>query len=55
VADDYSWLSTDDVCELLGMRIKHIYRLVDHGVIPAYRFGRLIRFRRAEIDALFAR
>ena len=44
-------LSTPDTARLLGVTTRTVYRLVDAGGLPAYRFGRVIRFRRHEVDA----
>lgn len=45
------WLSTKQTCELLGITLRTLYRLIDTGQIPAYQFGRVIRLRRHEVDA----
>ena len=39
------WLSV-----YLGFRPKSVYAMVEKGQIPHYRIGRLIRFKRSEID-----
>ena len=43
------WMSTPDTARLLGVTTRTVYRMVDAGRLPAYRFGRVIRFRRHEI------
>ena len=30
--------------------MRTLYRLIDHGELPAYRFGRVIRLRAVEVD-----
>jgi len=35
----------------LGVSLRTLYRLIDIGELPAYRFGRLIRLRAAEVEA----
>ena len=45
------WLSTGDTARLLGVTERTVYRLIDSGRLPAYRVGRVIRFRRLEVDA----
>lgn len=45
------WLSSDETARVLGVTVRTVYRLVDAGRLPAYRFGRVIRFRRHEVDA----
>ena len=37
------WLSTDQAARTL-------YRMIDSGELPAYRFGRVIRLRRHEVE-----
>ena len=44
------WLSTSDAANRLGVGVRTLYRLIDHGQIPAYRFGRVIRLRAVEVD-----
>jgi excisionase family DNA binding protein len=45
------WLSTRDAAHHLGITTRTLYRLIDSGQIPAYRFGRVIRLKSAEVDA----
>jgi excisionase family DNA binding protein len=45
------WLSTRDAAHHLGITTRTLYRLIDSGQIPAYRFGRVIRLKTAEVDA----
>jgi excisionase family DNA binding protein len=44
------FLTIDDVSEYLGMRKSTLYLKVERREIPFYRFGRLIRFKKADID-----
>jgi excisionase family DNA binding protein len=48
--DDAVWMSTPDACERLALSAREIYRLIDTGQLPAYKFGRLIRLRRADVE-----
>jgi excisionase family DNA binding protein len=32
-----------------------LYRFIDEGYLPAYKFGRVIRLKRDEVDAYIAR
>lgn len=48
--DDDTWIGTPAAAERLGLDVQDLYRLIDHGRIPAYRFGRIIRLRRADVD-----
>ena len=47
--DDRDWLSTRKAAEALGITSRQLYKLIDSGVIPAYRFGRVIRLRARDI------
>lgn len=45
------WLSTADAAKALGITPRTLYRFIDQGELAAYRFGRVIRVKRADIDA----
>lgn len=45
------WLGTAAAAELLGVQSRTLYRFIDEGRLPAYRFGRVIRLLRADVDA----
>ena len=49
--EDINWLSTSAAANRLGIRVRTLYRLIDAGQIPAYKFGRVIRLQEAEVDA----
>jgi excisionase family DNA binding protein len=52
VAEDaIRWLSTKEAANHLGIATATLYRLIDAGELPAYRFGRVIRLQQAEVDA----
>ncbi|MDQ1375243.1 MAG: hypothetical protein QOJ09_2581 [Actinomycetota bacterium] len=51
MAEEQDWLSTKDACEHLGVTLRTLYRLIDEGQLPAYKMGRLIRLKGAEVDA----
>ena len=44
------WLSTADAAKHLGITSRTLYRFIDEGQIPGYRFGRVIRLKRADVD-----
>ena len=46
-----SWLNTRDAAVRLGVAPRELYRLVDTGELPAYKHGRDIRLRQADVDA----
>jgi len=45
------YLTIDDLAQYLNMRRSTVYSWVENKQIPFFRFGRLLRFRREEIDA----
>lgn len=45
-----NWLSTADAAKRLGITPRTLYRFIDQGDIPAYRFGRVIRLKDTEVD-----
>ena len=45
------WLSTADAASRLGITARTLYRFIDEGQLPAYRFGRVIRLKADEVDA----
>ena len=45
--EDINWLSTSAAANRLGIRVRTLYRLIDAGQIPAYKFGRVIRLQEA--------
>ena len=49
--EEINWLSTKEAARRLGITTRTLYRLIDGGQIPAYKFGRVIRLQEAEVDA----
>lgn len=49
--DDIVWLNTKEAARRLGIAPSTLYKLIDGGELPAYRFGRVIRLQQAEVDA----
>lgn len=45
------WLSTSDAAKALGITPRTLYRFIDAGDLPAYRFGRVIRVKQSDVDA----
>ena len=45
------WLSTQAAAERLGITSRTLYRLIDHGELPGYRIGRVIRLKADDVDA----
>lgn len=50
-SSDITWLSTADAAHRLGITPRTLYRFIDEGQLPAYRFGRVIRLKADEVDA----
>lgn len=49
-----AWMTTAEVADRLGVSLRSVYRLIDTGQLPAYKIGRLIRLRTAEVEAFAA-
>ncbi len=45
------WMGTPDAAEYLGVTLRTLYRFIDEGQLPAYKFGRVIRVKRADVYA----
>lgn len=48
------WLSTKEAARRLGITPRTLYRLIDEGQLPAYKFGRVIRLQEREVDEFIA-
>ena len=44
------FLAIDELSEYLSVKRSTLYALVESGELPHYRVGRLIRFKRGEVD-----
>lgn len=47
--DENAWLSTKAAADALGITTRTLYRLIDEGQVPAYKFGRVIRLRESDV------
>lgn len=45
------WLSTNEASRELGITLRTLYRMIDDGSLPAYKFGRVIRLKTADVTA----
>lgn len=45
------WLNTAETARRLGVTPRTLYRFIDEGQLPAYRFGRVIRLKQDEVEA----
>ena len=50
-SSEIRWLSTGESARRLGITTRTLYRFIDEGQLPAYRFGRVIRLKENEVDA----
>jgi excisionase family DNA binding protein len=48
---EMEWMSTSEAARHLGVTPRTVYRLIDEGQLPAYKFGRVIRLKREEVEA----
>ena len=48
------YLDINEVTECLGIKKSTLYFHVENGTIPHYRIGRLIRFKKQEVDQWMA-
>jgi excisionase family DNA binding protein len=52
---DIEWLNTNETARRLGITPRTLYRFIDDGKIPAYRFGRVIRLKESEVAEFIER
>jgi excisionase family DNA binding protein len=53
--DEPRWLSTAQAARRLGVTTRTLYRFIDEGQVPAYKFGRVIRLKQDEVDEFVER
>lgn len=51
MAGNPEWLSSAEAANLLGVTTRTLYRFIDLGELPAYRFGRVIRLQALDVFA----
>jgi excisionase family DNA binding protein len=49
--DEIKWLGTKRAASYLGVTPRTLYRLIDHGHVPAYKLGRVIRVKEEDLAA----
>ena len=49
------WLNTAETARRLGVTPRTLYRFIDEGQLPAYRFGRVIRLQEKEVEEFIER
>jgi excisionase family DNA binding protein len=52
---DIEWLNTAETARRLGITPRTLYRFIDDGQLPAYRFGRVIRLKESEVEEFIER
>jgi excisionase family DNA binding protein len=50
-----NWISTKDAARYLGVNLRTLYRFIDEGELPAYKFGRVIRLLQSDLDVFIER
>ena len=50
MAEQIDWLNTDQAAKRIGITARTLYRFIDDGQVPAYRFGRVIRLKQTDVD-----
>jgi excisionase family DNA binding protein len=50
VNDRINWMSTKEAAEHLGVTLRSLYRFIDEGTLPAYKFGRVIRLKEDDVE-----
>jgi len=51
VSENFRWMSTKEAAEHLGVTLRSLYRFIDEGSLPAYKFGRVIRLKEGDVEA----
>ena len=49
-SEETVWLSSGQAAKHLGITPRTLYRLIDGGRVPGYRFGRVIRLKQCDVD-----
>ncbi|MHB1487382.1 MAG: helix-turn-helix domain-containing protein [Acidimicrobiales bacterium] len=52
--ESIQWMSTHQACEHLGVTLRTLYRFIDEGQLPAYKFGRVIRIKETDVTKFIA-
>lgn len=50
VNDDIEWVNTEEAAKRLGITTRTLYRFMDQGRLPSYRFGRVFRLKLTDIE-----
>ncbi|PZS20956.1 MAG: hypothetical protein DLM54_05140 [Acidimicrobiales bacterium] len=50
MTDPIRWMSTKEASERLGVTLRTLYRFLDEGQLPGFKFGRVIRLKEADVE-----
>lgn len=50
MSDPIHWMSTKEGSARLGVTLRTLYRFIDEGQLPAYKFGRVIRLKEGDVQ-----
>ncbi len=50
MSETIRWMSTRTASERLGVTLRTLYRFIDEGQLAAYKFGRVIRIKEADVE-----
>lgn len=50
MSETIRWMSTRAASERLGVTLRTLYRFIDEGQLAAYKFGRVIRIKEADVE-----
>ena len=48
--NDIEWVNTEEAAKRLGITTRTLYRFMDQGRLPSYRFGRVFRLKLTDIE-----
>ncbi len=51
MTDPIRWMSTKEASARLGVTLRTLYRFLDEGRLAAFKFGRVIRLKEADVEA----
>ena len=49
--DEIEWLGSKEAARYLGITAPTLYRLANSGEVAGFKIGRVLRFRRSDLDA----
>jgi len=50
MSEQIQWMSTKDAADYLGVTLRSLYRFIDEGALAAYKFGRVIRLKKTDVE-----